>query len=184
MTTRDDGAGPATRDSYYQHAVERFGQALERLARAYEADPDKRRDLLQDIHFAIWRSFEIYQNRCALRTWVYRVAHNTATSHITRAARRKRHYFVTLDDLEAEPISATLPADEAARRRQALDRLYGLIQRLDPVDRQVIVSYLDGIEAAEIAEVVGMSPGAVGMKVHRIKRLLARQLNHGGNHGR
>lgn len=184
MTTRDDGPEPASRDDYYQHTVDRFGQALERLARAYEADPDKRRDLLQDIHFAIWRSFESYQNRCALRTWVYRVAHNTATSHITRAARRKRQHFLTLDDLEAEPISTAPPADEAARRRQALDRLYELIRRLDPVDRQVIVSYLDGIEAAEIAEVLGMSPGAVGMKVHRIKRLLARQLNQGENHGR
>jgi RNA polymerase sigma-70 factor, ECF subfamily len=62
--------------------------------------------------------------------------------------------------------------------------LYALIRRLDPIDRQVIVSYLDGIEAAEIAEVIGMSPGAVAMKVHRIKQLLARQSNQGENHDR
>jgi RNA polymerase sigma-70 factor (ECF subfamily) len=184
VTTRDDERAPTGRDDHYQHAVDQFGQALERLARAYEADSDKRRDLLQEIHFAIWRSFESYKGRCALRTWVYRVAHNTATSHITRAARYRRHSFVTLDELEAEPISTMLPADEAARRRQALDRLYALIRRLDPIDRQVIVSYLDGIEAAEIAEVIGMSPGAVAMKVHRVKQLLARQSNQGENHDR
>ena len=109
------------------------------------------------------------------------MAHNTATSHITRAVRLGRRQFVTLDELAAEPASRERPADEILGRRRALDRLYELIQQLDPVDRQVIVSYLDGIEAAEIAEIVGASPGAVGMKVHRIKRLLALQFNKGGD---
>jgi RNA polymerase sigma-70 factor (ECF subfamily) len=118
----------------------------------------KQRDLVQDIHFAIWRSFDHYEGRCALRTWVYRVAHNTATSHITRAGRRGRTRFLTLDDLAAEPASRERPPDETAGRRLELDRLYALIQRLDPVDRQVIVSYLDGMEAAEIAEVIGDRP--------------------------
>jgi len=173
-----------TRDEFYREAVDRFGRALDRLARAYEADPDRRQDLIQDIHFAIWRSFESYERRCALRTWVYRVAHNTATSHITRAVRLGRQRFVTLDELAIEPASREQPTDEILGRRRALDRLYALIQQLDPVDRQVMVSYLDGIEAGEIAEIIGASPGAVGMKVHRIKRLLARQFNEGAIHGR
>jgi len=181
VSTPDHIAGPApTKDDYYREATDRFGRALERLARAYEADPDKRRDLIQDIHFAIWRSFESYAGRCALRTWVYRVAHNTATSHVTRALRLGRQQFLTLDELAAEPASRERPPDEILGQRLALDLLYELIQRLDPLDRQVIVSYLDGIEAEEIAEIVGASPGAVGMKVHRIKRLLARQFNEGG----
>jgi RNA polymerase sigma-70 factor (ECF subfamily) len=184
-SSHDRAAGPLpTKDDFYQQAIDRFGPALDRLARAYEADPDKRKDLIQDLHFAIWRSFESYEGRCALRTWVYRVAHNTATSHITRAVRIGRRQFVTLDELEAEPASRERPPDETLGRRRALDRLYGLIQRLDPLDRQVIVSYLEGIEAAEIAAIVGASPGAVGMKVHRIKRLLARQFNEGGMNDR
>ena len=185
MTRRDGAAGkPSGRDGDYQEAIDRFGQALERLARAYEADPDTRRDLIQDIHFAIWRSLAGYDRRCSLRTWVYRIAHNTATSHVTRAFRRRRQQFVTIDDLAAEPAGWEPPADEVVGRRQALDRLYGLIQQLDPIDRQIIVLYLDGIEAVDIAEIVGTSAGAVGMKVHRIKRLLARQFNQGATHDR
>jgi RNA polymerase sigma-70 factor, ECF subfamily len=185
VTTGDDAPGRVpTRDDYYQDAIDRFGQALDRLARAYEADPDRRRDLIQDIHFAIWRSFGSYDRRCSLRTWVYRVAHNTATSHITRAFRHRRPQFVMLDELAAEPAAPDRPADESLGRRRALDRLYALIQQLDPIDRQVIVSYLEGIEAAEIAEIVGTWRGAVGMKVHRIKRLLARQFNEGGTDDR
>ena len=176
MTPRDSAPGqPPTSDARYREAIDRFGQALERLARAYEADSDKRRDLIQEIHFAIWRSFGSYDGRCSLRTWVYRVAHNTATTHVIRASRRRRQQLVTLDDLDAEPASPLPPTDEALSRRHALVRLHELIGRLDPLDRQVIVLYLEGIEGAEIAEVVGLSPGAVGMKVHRIKRLLARQ---------
>ena len=182
MSTRDHAPGQArARDDCYQDAIDRFGQALDRLARAYEADPETRRDLLQDIHFAIWRSFGSYDGRCSLRTWIYRVAHNTATSHITRAFRLRQQQFVTLDELSAEPAVREQPADEALDHRRTLERLYALIRQLDPIDRQVIVSYLEGIEAAEIAEIVGTSPGAIGMKVHRIKRLLALQFNEGAD---
>ena len=62
-------------DDLYREAVEQFGSSLDRLARAYELDPEKRRDLSQDIHFQLWRSFQRYDGRCSLRTWIYRVAH-------------------------------------------------------------------------------------------------------------
>ena len=182
VSTRDHAPGQAQpRDDCYQDAIDRFGQALDRLARAYEADPETRRDLIQDIHFAIWRSFGSYDGRCSQRTWIYRVAHNTATSHITRAFRLRRQQFVTLDELSVEPAVRDQPPDEALDHRRTLERLYALIRQLDPIDRQVIVSYLEGIEAAEIAEIVGTSPGAIGMKVHRIKRLLALQFNDGSH---
>jgi RNA polymerase sigma-70 factor (ECF subfamily) len=81
-------APPPTQDELYQKAAEIYQAALERLARAYEADADVRRDLLQDIHIALWRSFEGFDGRCSLRTWVYRVAHNTAASHVIRQRRK------------------------------------------------------------------------------------------------
>src|SRR5688572_29918745 len=74
----------AALEQRYADAAAAFGPALERLARAYERDPDKRRDLLQDIHVALWRSLARFDGRCSLRTWVYRVAHNTATSKVLR----------------------------------------------------------------------------------------------------
>ena len=65
-------------------AAAQYGSALERLARGYEGDPDRRRDLLQEIHIVLWRSFDRFDGRCSLRTWVYRVAHNAATSLVLR----------------------------------------------------------------------------------------------------
>ena len=66
------------REEYWWQSAREYGAALERLAWAYELDPDRRRDLLQEIHLALWRSFENFDVRCSLRTWTCRVAHNVA----------------------------------------------------------------------------------------------------------
>ena len=66
----------AVQDGLYREAVEQFAAGMARLATAYEADPERRRDLSQNIHFQLWRSFARYDARCSLRTWVYRVAHH------------------------------------------------------------------------------------------------------------
>src|SRR6266568_112500 len=118
--------GEASQDGLYKDAADKFGSSLERLARAYEADPEKRRDLLQEIHFQLWRSFEGFDGRCSLRTWVYRVAHNTATSHTLRR-RRANATFVSLEELDQVPGPQH---DRGAERSHSLARLLELIQRL------------------------------------------------------
>ena len=109
-------------DDLYQRAAAEYGAALGRLARGYEADPDKRRDLLQEVHFALWRSLERYQSDCSLRTWVYRVAHNTAISWVTRQKRSRAQMLVSLEEAEATGIT---PVPPDADRRLALERLLG-----------------------------------------------------------
>ena len=165
----------------YEEASNSFGTTLGRLARAYEADPDRRNDLLQEIHISLWRSFEMFDGRCSLRTWVYRVAHNAATSHIIRQRRAKTMTMVSLEELEN--LSDKNESGLASDQRQALDRLLALIQMLKPLDRQVIVSYLEGVDAASIGEITGISAGNVATKIHRIKSILARRFHEGGRHG-
>jgi RNA polymerase sigma-70 factor, ECF subfamily len=168
-------------DDLYQEAAATYGAALERLARAYEADPDKRRDLSQEIQLAVWRSFEGFDGRCSLRTWVYRVAHNAATSHIIRQRRARAQTMVSLEELENLPDLAS--DGPGVDQRLALDRLLALIQQLKALDRQVILSYLEGLDAASIGEITGISPGNVATKIHRIKNILARKFHEGGRHG-
>ena len=90
----------STQDDLYRNAVKEHGAALERLARAYEAGPEDRRDLLQEIHIALWRSFTGFDERCSLRTWAFRVAHNTAVTHIYRSRRTKRLDLLSIEELE------------------------------------------------------------------------------------
>jgi len=170
----------SAQDDLYSDAIASYGAALERLARAYEANIEDRRDLLQEIHFAIWRSFEIYDARCSSRTWVYRVAHNVAVSRVMR----KRQFLcqlVSLEDLEMLPDRA---AEYSADRQPTLDQISQLIQKLKPMDRQIILCYLEDMEAASIGEITGLSPQNVATRVHRIKNLLARQYQKGVNDDR
>ena len=160
----------------YKDAVATHGAALSRLARGYEADADRRRDLLQLIHIAIWQSLRLFDGRCSLRTWVYRIAHNVAATHVLRS-RRASARLVGLEALEAEP--GLVDGEAEAHRRDSVARLLRLIQRLKPLDRQIILLYLEGEPAASIAEVTGLSPGNVATKIHRIKRPLRRQFDEG-----
>jgi RNA polymerase sigma-70 factor (ECF subfamily) len=170
----------------YEEATATYGAALERLARAYEPDSDLRRDLLQEIHIALWRSLAAFDGRCSLRTWLYRVAHNTATSQVFR--RRPRGVaFVSLDELAAtaaDDHGAPDGVDVEADRQRALSRIFTLIQALAPLDRQVILLYLEDLDAAAIGEITGLSARNVATKVHRIKKILSQRFHEGAGHGR
>lgn len=164
-----------TRDDLYEEAAASYQTALDRLARAYEADPDRRRDLLQEIHVALWRSFQHFEGRCSLKTWVYRIAHNTATSVVIRR-KASAPAFVGLDEVERSlQQDGVLSLDQ----QEALDRLWALIQKLKPHDKQVILLYLEGMDAVSIGEITGLSPGNVATKIHRIKNLLSRRFHQG-----
>jgi RNA polymerase sigma-70 factor, ECF subfamily len=175
-------AGPATgQEQRYAEAAAAFGPAIERLARAYERDPDRRRDLLQEIHVALWRSLARFDGRCSMRTWVYRVAHNTATSKVLRP-QANAPSIVALDDSLAS-VAAPASEEEVLDRRRALERLHGLIRRLRPLDRQVMLLYLEQLDAASIAEITGLSAANVATKVRRIKQLLIQRFHEGKGDG-
>lgn len=77
-------------DERYVGVAAEFDRAFERLARGYEADANLRSDPLQEIHLARWRSLAGFDGRWSMRTWVYRVAHNAASSYVTRRCRTRR----------------------------------------------------------------------------------------------
>jgi len=168
-------------DSLYEQAADTYGSSLDRLARAYELDPEARRDLLQEIHLQLWRSFAYFDQRCSLRSWVYRVAHNVATGHVIRQ-RRIRDRLVSIENIETMPGGDQV--ELAASQTEALQRLSMLIQRLKPLDRQIIVSYLEGMDASSTSEITGLSPANIAMKVHRIKNILRRWFEEGVLHAK
>ena len=166
-----------TTDELYAELAGQYAAALGRLARSYELDPDKQRDLLQEIHLALWRSLKGFQGTCSLRTWVYRVAHNVAASHVIRQRRHRAQPLVGLDEVEATLVDAK--AEAMVSREEALGRLYALIHRLKPPDRQIILLYLEGSDAASIADITGLLSGNVATRIHRIKHILAVQYQTG-----
>lgn len=167
----DYGGMREDQDRRYLEAAAAHGGALQRLARASEANPERRRDLLQDMHVALWRSMASYDGLCSLRTWVYRVAHNVAASHVDKE-RRLHRGAVTLEEIDRLPDAQNLAAE--LEESQAIERLNALIRRLKSPDRQIITLYLEELDAAAIAEITGLSPGAVATRISRLKSQLAR----------
>ncbi|WP_043690116.1 RNA polymerase sigma factor [Luteimonas huabeiensis] len=131
--------------------------ALVRLARRY-AGPQDWQDLLQDMHLQLWRSFAGFEGRAQRSTWVYRVALNTALSHVRRPRREHR----PLDEA-AEPADAGHPLDP-------LDVLDAFLATLDPVQRSVLLLDLEGLSREQIAEVLGSTPNAVAIRMTRLRQ--------------
>jgi RNA polymerase sigma-70 factor (ECF subfamily) len=164
-----------TSQALYLDAVGKYGRDIARFVAGYERDSAVRQELLQEVHLALWQSFAGFAHQCSLRTWVYRVAHNVGASHVRRAMRRPEQAGVSLDEV-------ALRIDENADigltdRRIDLERIMALVHALGGVDREVMLLYLEDLDAAGIADVTGLSAGNVATKIHRIKALLARLLD-------
>ena len=154
----------------YHAAAEEFAYAMQRLARATEANPGRRDDLLQDMHFQLWKSFSSYDERCSLKTWVYRVIHNVAASHIDREKRRSVE-SVDIDEITRQPDAADLT--ELVAQEDGLTKLHAWIRKLKLADRQILTLYLEELSAAEISEITGLKPGAIATRISRLKAKLA-----------
>jgi RNA polymerase sigma-70 factor (ECF subfamily) len=113
----------------------------------------------------------------AHRTWIYRVAHNTASNYIVRQRRANISKLVTLAEVEAAPDP--INHQRHVEQHIALDRLLQLIHRLRPMDRQVMLLYLEDMDAESIGEITGISAGNVRVLIHRVKIILARQFHEG-----
>lgn len=166
------------RDALYAEASRAHGSMIARLSAGYEAEPALREDLEQEMHFQLWRSLAIFAGQCSLATWTHRVAHNVGARHVDKAVRGKRiEILADLDGIEVADDRAD--PEEQADAAVTLDRLYALIWRLRPIDRQLLLLHLEEVDAAESAEITGLTPGAVATRIHRIKALLAKDFAKG-----
>jgi len=168
-------SAPASQDAAFLDALVKYGPDLARFVNGYERDDAKRQELLQEVHLALWQSLAAFRGQCSLRTWAYRVAHNVGATHVRRATRSVERGYLDLEEAELLPSEDTgIPA---AEQRMDLARILALIHRLGPPDREVMLLYLEDIDAAGIGEVTGLSARNVATKVHRIKKLLSAQIN-------
>jgi RNA polymerase sigma-70 factor (ECF subfamily) len=85
--------------------------------------------------------------------------------------------LVTLEEVEAAPDPTN--QQRKAEDRIALDRLLQLIYRLRPMDRQVMLLYLEGMDAESIGEITGLPPNNIRVQIHRAKNILAQRFHQG-----
>lgn len=165
-----DVTGDAARETFAA-LVDAHAGIVPAVARAYCWTPADRDDLVQDILAQAWRAFPGYDASRPFSTWLYRVALNVAISWLRRHAPRRR-VTVPLDvDLHD---AAGVPLDAATAER--VRALTAAIHELAPLDRALVLLYLDDHPHREIAAVLGITESNVATKLHRLKQRLRRRL--------
>lgn len=156
------------------------GAELQRVARGYEREPEKVRDVYQEMCVAIWRALPSYEARASIRTFVFRIAHNVGATHCIRQARSRTSRWVTIEELEAESDRSDVESHVEARRD--IDRLHALVETLKPVDRQLVMLFLEGTSTEEIAEITGLGASNVATKLSRVRSVLRKSLTKANPH--
>ncbi len=155
--------------AYFLQLVRENEPRLRRISRIYAPDPDRARDLYQDILVQLWRSLPGFRGEAAAGTWLYRVALNTALA-FRRDGKWQRE--MPLDDGHADrPDGAQQPLEHAATA-QSLEKLYDAIGRLPDTDKALVLLHLDDVAYRDIAEILGFSESNVGVRLHRIRKRL------------
>ena len=154
-------------ETQFEQLLDRYAPALRRLCSAYRRDPGDRQDLFQEIAVALWTALPRFRADSSERTWLYRIAHNVA---LTDTARRqsKRRREVQIDEHPPPPS-----APESPRRAELLDA----VQRLEPVDRELALLYLEGLSTREIGDVLGITEGNAAVRLTRLRQRLTQMLN-------
>ena len=138
--------------------LDSHGAALRRVASVHAGRAGEEEDLYQEILLQLWRSLPSFKNDATLKTWVYRVALNTALTW-RRSERRAR--VIATDTPPEYPAPAQIDS-------------YALVSEflatLGKVDRSILLLYMEGMSHAEIGDVVGLNVGAVAVRVFRLKQ--------------
>jgi RNA polymerase sigma-70 factor (ECF subfamily) len=152
----------------FQTLVDEHKKILYKVCNSYCRNRDDREDLAQEIIIQLWRSFGTFDERCRFSTWMYRVALNVAISFYRRESTRTRHVIsdeeqllVAIDDTESQPEDIRL--------------LYRFIGALDPLNKALVLLYLDGNSYQEIADVLGISATNVATKINRLKKTMRQE---------
>ena len=143
-----------------------------KVAHSYAWNPDDRAELAQEIAAQAWRAFPAYDPGRRFSTWLYRIALNVSIS-FARGDGLRRGHAVPLDEAAHELADTT--ATDPARELQ-VRALQAFIAALPPLDRALLLLYLDERPQREIAEILGIGVSNVSTKIGRLKQRIRDEL--------
>lgn len=149
----------------FNNIVKDFDQMISRICFGYSRTKEEFEDMRQDSYANIWHGLDNFRGDSAIKTWVYRVVLNTCASSVR--TRKKEGSSMKIEDI------CDL-SDTSAEQREMLRELYELIEKLGPVDKAVILLWLDGYSYDEISDTTGMGRNAVASRIKRAKEKLTR----------
>jgi RNA polymerase sigma-70 factor (ECF subfamily) len=160
----------AGRQDRFEALLSSHAGVLFKVVRMFARYPEDQQDLAQEIRLQLWRAFGKYEESRSFSTWMYRVALNTAISWGRRSNPLIRE-AVALEDVHS---AAPRPSEE-------VQVMYQLIDGLDPMNRALLLLYLEELSHAEIGEVLGITAANVATKISRLRQRLKEQATEQGD---
>ena len=135
-----------------------------------QGDTAKASDLTQEVFVKVWTHLDSFKGLSSYKTWIYRITVNTCLQLIKKEKKKST--------VPIEVVQHRLTTETKTDLTEARARLYRAIGQLNKIDRLVIMMVLEGQEYEDIAEVLGIQPTNLRVKIHRIKKRLKNILKH------
>ena len=141
-----------------------------KMASIYTNNIEDKNDLAQEIIYQLWKSFDTFNQKSSLSTWIYRVAINVAIYHL-KISKRK---IMTVAFRQAIfRFSRNNDNSEIEEKWQIFKQH---IDNLNLLDKGIVILYLENKSHEEIGQIIGISTSNVGTKLSRIKEKLKQQI--------
>lgn len=130
----------------------------------YCDNEEDRKDLFQEILIHLWNSYPSFRGDSQFSTWMYRVSLNVALQDLRKIKKNKEDSVLpsSFDSVESEPV------EEATTLEQKM--LHNAIEKLNDIEKAVMMLYLEAKPNEEIAEILGITQNNLRVKMTRIRQ--------------
>ena len=146
---------------------------LHKISRMYMDNPDDRNDLIQEMTYQLWKSYQRFEGNSQFSTWMYRVCLNTALTFFKKEDKKIKTNEIRED---FDQIEEEVPNE----KENQLQHFYKAVQSLNGVEKAIIFLYLEGKSHKEISEDLGISEGNARVKLNRTKDKLQQIIKENG----
>ncbi len=160
---------PPTNERDFASLIKQHSRIINKVSYFYATDKLPFDDLRQEIYVNIWLGLSRFRGDSKMSTWIYRVAVNSALM----ALRSSKPKIETVS-LNFGLLDISSEADDA--QRENLQALQSLINRLEDIEKAIMLLWLDEHSYDEIADIIGLKRNTVAVKIHRIKEKLSKQM--------
>jgi RNA polymerase sigma-70 factor (ECF subfamily) len=143
-----------------------------KVSLVYFRNEQDRKDNFQEVLFQLWKAFPSLQNRNSIGSWIYAIAINTSISRIRKNSK------IEIRNSLPETIDLADPHCQFIKQEEQ-NQLIEAIRNLNPIEKSVILLYLEEKSYEEIAEILGITISNAGVRINRIKEKLKNAINHG-----
>jgi RNA polymerase sigma factor (sigma-70 family) len=154
-------------DEFIQLVNQNLGIA-HKICRVYAMDAEGREDVLQEMMYQLWKSYKSFDGRSKFSTWMYSVCLNTALTYHRKETKQKHQ---TISTAHYQIANADTENNEAM-----INLLLDTIATLPPLNKAIMLLYLDDISYEEIATITGLTKSNVGVRIVRIKKDLETEM--------